>query len=631
MEPSTTSNKSNGEILSRSDHDESLINFTKTVLNLENSSNSVSSGDSAVMSSPERDLWQSQSCSEDQVDDRFEGILYKTYITSCMTKLKFISVAFFKCFYDKMKADYHLDIINPENNPVSTCLTHVRGLKCEMLIDRDSKSVKVSGVGHRMWRKEYFPRVSTSLFKRYVQENDSQFCGEEITNSVSEEKKEEHNGSRYHQVQPESVALSTTDFPMFTSTPIVQRTDSRSEQSSAQNSTYSECLLSIVNMIRRMETELKEIKQNVVSSMERKIDELKASLLVLFEQSAKKEKSFSAVLQEVSHGSRDVDEGFCNDTASSHVLGTSQTHPKTLFQKENLTETVHVNPNDVTQADAMQPKTTPMQPEARHKTPVQQVPVRITTRDTTRQTQSSRPVTSQCQTDKTLLIGDSLLNPVNTKGLIRGTHKHARSGATISDITNDISFYDVKAFSNIIISVGGNDASQKTEEELFEEKYDQLISLIKTSSPKTTVYICKIVPRGDVDVSSLNTCIERLGLHWQKHDVICISKTSDYFCGKNRVPTERYYSIDGIHLSRSGVKRLLDAINSTVKIVDKYEMCVFSKPGNQRNTGNYHIRTNSGQEQRRGRQGSRYGERRHANKRCYACRMMGHISSECWN
>ena len=211
---------------------------------------------------------------------------------------------------------------------------------------------------------------------------------------------------------------------------------------------------------------------------------------------------------------------------------------------------MHVNPNDVTQADAMQPKTTPMKPEARHKTPVQQVPVRITTRDTTRQTQSSRPVTSQRQTDKTLLIGDSLLNPVNTKGLIRGTHKHARSGATISDITNDISFYDVKAFSNIIISVGGNDASQKTEEELFEEKYDQLISLIKTSSPKTTVYICKIVPRGDVDVSSLNTCIERLGLHWRKHDVICISKTSDYFCGKNRVLTERYYPTDGIHLSR---------------------------------------------------------------------------------
>ena len=65
-----------------------------------------------------------------------------------------------------MKADYHLDIISPENNPVSTCLTHVRGLKCEMRIDRDSKFVKVSGVGHRMWRKEYFPRVSTSLFKR---------------------------------------------------------------------------------------------------------------------------------------------------------------------------------------------------------------------------------------------------------------------------------------------------------------------------------------------------------------------------------------------------------------------------------------------------------------------------------
>ena len=49
-------------------------------------------------------------------------------------------------------------------------------------------------------------------------------------------------------------------------------------------------------MITKMETELKEIKQSVVFTMEKKIDELKASLLVMFEQHAKKEKSFSAVV-----------------------------------------------------------------------------------------------------------------------------------------------------------------------------------------------------------------------------------------------------------------------------------------------------------------------------------------------
>ena len=99
MEPSSTSNKTNGETLTHSDHNESLANFTRAVLNAD-ITNLESSGDSAILSSPEKDLWQSQSWSEDQVDDRFEGIIYKTYITSCMTKLKFISAEYFKCFFN---------------------------------------------------------------------------------------------------------------------------------------------------------------------------------------------------------------------------------------------------------------------------------------------------------------------------------------------------------------------------------------------------------------------------------------------------------------------------------------------------------------------------------------------------
>ena len=114
----------------------------------------------------------------------------------------------------------------------------------------------------------------------------------------------------------------------------------------------------------------------------------------------------------------------------------------------------------------------------------------------------------------------------------------------------------------------------------FEDKYDQLISLIKTSSPESTIYTCKIAPRGDTDVSSINTCIERLSLHWH---VICISNTRDYFYSKKGIPTERYFSSNGIHLSQSGVKRLLDAINSSIEIVNSYELCVFSRPANQRN------------------------------------------------
>ena len=93
-------------------------------------------------------------------------------------------------------------------------------------------------------------------------------------------------------------------------------------------------------MITKMETELKEIKQSVVFTMEKKMDELKASLLVMFEQHAKKEKSFSAVVLGNYNGniSRTTEEGFCNRTVNSVVAESSQTHPKTAFQAQHETD-----------------------------------------------------------------------------------------------------------------------------------------------------------------------------------------------------------------------------------------------------------------------------------------------------
>ena len=80
--------------------------------------------------------------------------------------------------------------------------------------------------------------------------------------------------------------------------------------------------------------------------------------------------------------------------------------------------------------------------------------------------------------------------------------------------------YDLGAFQNTITSVGGNKTANGSDAEICEENYDELVSLMKTSSPKTTVYIYKMTPIGDTNVTNFNTCIERLSLHWQKHDVI---------------------------------------------------------------------------------------------------------------
>ena len=106
-------------------------------------------------------------------------------------------------------------------------------------------------------------------------------------------------------------------------------------------------------------------------------------------------------------------------------------------------------------------------------------------------------------------------------------------------------------------------------------------------------------------------------------------KIRDYFYGKDRVPTERYFSKDGIYLSRSGVKRLLDAINSAtiIHVVGNYDLCVFSSPRhqNKRVSGNLNSYSNHRQGYQNRRPGSSPSntERRHSNKRCYGCLMIG--------
>ena len=55
-----------------------------------------------------------------------------------------------------------------------------------------------------------------------------------------------------------------------------------------------------------------------------------------------------------------------------------------------------------------------------------------------------------------------------------------------------------------------------------------------------------------------------------------VSRTRQiFFFGQNDMPSARYYSNDGIHLSRSDIKRLVDALNRHIEIVTDFNFCVF--------------------------------------------------------
>ena len=170
------------------------------------------------------------------------------------------------------------------------------------------------------------------------------------------------------------------------------------------------------------------------------------------------------------------------------------------------------------------------------------VPVRITNRS-----MQNRPVQLRNGTERTepirnvipptcnrtLLVGDSLLKDMNTRGMKNGVRICSRRGAMIKHIWDEIAVFDLRSFSNIILCIGGNDASSNTDTEIFEQKYDELIGNIKAANSECTIYmyICNVVPRGDVDVTTINSSVEKIAGLWQLYRVKNIKSTNELFFG----------------------------------------------------------------------------------------------------
>ena len=80
-----------------------------------------------------------------------------------------------------------------------------------------------------------------------------------------------------------------------------------------------------------------------------------------------------------------------------------------------------------------------------------------------------------------MILGDSILNPINPRGMIAGVQKHSKSGAKVRDIIEDITLYNIKSFSSVVLFIGGNDSSSGTDMELFEEQVAQRATIAHLS------------------------------------------------------------------------------------------------------------------------------------------------------
>ena len=409
------------------------------------------------------------------------------------------------------------------------------------------------------------------------------------------------------------------------------------EKQSCTSDLTSQTIATIIQRIKGLETQINNVKNSVIATMESRIHEMKLSLISAIDHMAVK--TYSEAVQQcpIKIDSSSIDEGYDNQTMDSVIIDTSQTMPKTVFPQNASVDSEHKR-------------------RFPRRSPAKGIPVRVTNREVIgdEQTEGNSQPTSNinglssvrgsiASKRNTLIIGDSILNPINPKGMKAGVQKHPKSGAKVQDIIDDITLYNMKNFQSVVVFIGGNDSSSGTDIKLFEEKYDELVSLIQTSNPNCHLYICSISPRGDTNVKMYNDCISRVASHWGKHKVTLINESSNFFIGKDGMPTDRYYGNDGIHLSNSGIKRLLHAIESHIHLIDDFDKCIFSPRRTRNAMGSAperyqhpsgHTGTQAGRwfpagmQQGHGQNNSKswYGRRR-----CFACGMTGHFIRDCWN
>ena len=190
--------------------------------------------------------------------DPFEDVFYRTETGHSRTVFHFVSDVYYMRFRDKIMSDFSLTM----NNDAVRCITHFRGLKCEMKIDNLTSTVTVSGVGHKIWREDFFPVVSRLLFAQYVKYADSHIL-ESTTNQqwVIDRTKPDDcaKGLTRNKTVSQDILTASKMKPVHTSTPIVNRIDTNHDKSN------SPPVSEIIRRIDHMENELRLVKESVIS------------------------------------------------------------------------------------------------------------------------------------------------------------------------------------------------------------------------------------------------------------------------------------------------------------------------------------------------------------------------------
>ena len=506
-----------------------------------------------------------------EITDPLQGIFYHLMPSKDDTTIFFYNKPLYNNLLGVLSKQFQFPSIETQTFTVKM---HVKDKKaCFLHIDKRIKSIRASGPGHLYWKENHFKKLSENMYKSFVKETNS------VLNSSNATGIQDNDMLSASQVstQPNISGTNYTATEGAEEEPPVelvaeQLQSVQLDPTSLQDTPVLHHISILIDMIHKQQNILSHLTQQVNRLVERAANE---SIYKTVDQispddtvqpSEVFEDPFHQATQEDGENISAEQEQYHEGNAPAHVEGPNS---------PNMINTDGLPSPDVQLPDLQTRSYSEVARTSTPKTPQRPSPASRQTRPKQNSGSSSKPST----TKQILLIGDSLISSVNPKGLKQNVFRNGISGGKITHVLNHMKVFDLNQFSTVIIYVGGNDAANGSDPELFEEKYDQLIRHIKGVNSQCQIVLCNMCPRGDTSTSEVNELIKSLS---EEHQIVMIDVDKTFHDSRNNV-IRRYYDSDSIHLSPSGVKRLLNAINNKITIVQDYDLCAFNRR-QQRNT-----------------------------------------------
>ena len=167
--------------------------------------------------------------------------------------------------------------------------------------------------------------------------------------------------------------------------------------------------------------------------------------------------------------------------------------------------------------------------------------------------------------NRTLIIGSSIVKAINPRGLDTHVDRYSCPGAIIPDIGAKINQIDMGQYSNVVVYVGGNDVSSGKR---LDASHTELYRLTRhIQSHQCRVHLCTVSPRQDADVTYYNEAV-RAVCNETGADLI---DTFDAFVYSDGGMAKQFFMRDGVHLSRYGSQTLVRLIHRHIHIVKRKE------------------------------------------------------------